>query len=67
MLKAILKENDSLGVALKECQIAWIQKVPNNDKLSLIVTKIIDSPNSFPQNVSININRTRPIDWARVN
>jgi hypothetical protein len=29
--------------------IAWIQKVPNNDQLSLVVTIIIDSPGSFTQ------------------
>jgi hypothetical protein len=41
----VYKETSIKGV------IAWIQKVPNNDQLSLIVTKIIDSPNSFPQNM----------------
>jgi hypothetical protein len=29
--------------------IAWIQKVPNNDQLSFVVTIIIDSPGSFTQ------------------
>jgi hypothetical protein len=43
----ICKVSDGTRVVLKGV-IAWIQKVPNNDQLSLIVTKIIDSPNSFP-------------------
>jgi hypothetical protein len=42
---------DSLVARELKGVIAWIQKVPNNDQLSLIVTKIINSPNSFPQNM----------------
>jgi hypothetical protein len=43
LLISLIPENRVKGV------IAWIQKVPNNDQLSLVVTIIIDSPGSFTQ------------------